>query len=189
MTTRVCKYCGGNIDHLRITANMCESRVCLNAYKREYARTKKDVKYCVVCEKPITEKGNGRSRGKYCSDNCYQISRSSAYRRKVMAKPVVIDPKVKAANLARVTKFLAKVDFEQKDCEFNQAVYEAQEKKRRGFNGKRCRVCKKKLKGTEWFFCREHFIAATGLATTSRTDGAYNEASEGGRVFGGQGRE
>jgi len=72
---------------------------------------------------------------------------------------------------------------------FSQAIYEAQEKERKKLNGRKCRVCGKKLKGIEWYFCKEHAIAATGLATTSRTDGAYNEASEGGRVFGGQGRE
>lgn len=189
MTTRVCKYCGASIDHLRITANMCKSKVCLNSNRREYAKTKKAIKYCVVCRGTITEKGNGRGRGKYCSDDCYQVSRSAAYRRKVTPKPVVIDPKIKAENLARVTKFLAKMDFEQKDSEFSQAVFEQEEAERKQFNGRRCRVCKKRLKGVENYFCREHFIAATGLATISRTDGAYNEASEGGRVFGGQGRE
>ena len=53
MSTRKCKFCGGDISHLRANATICGSKECRNAYARWKKNAPKEPRFCEICGTPI----------------------------------------------------------------------------------------------------------------------------------------
>ena len=117
----------------------------------------------------------------------------AAYKERLKAKGITLhfDKKAKAEKQAVEKQVMKKISLPKiiGTPEFCQAVFELEEKERKKFTGKLCRVCGKKLRVTQKYFCAEHFVSATRVADTHMLEGNYSEASAPGRTFAGHVRD
>jgi len=182
MKKRYCQYCQKDITDLwPAYKSVCPDPVCQEKqyqyklqyrrdyYKKEKAanRKKRGNRTCAICGKVIEHEQDVR-RAWCLNPECEKQYKKEQYKRKIeKQKEWYHKTKLETVEDKPVDKGepIPKEEF------FSQAIYEKEQRELRKYNGWKCQVCGRKLRGNNRFFCQYHQERIKKMS--DRLDGNY----------------